>query len=529
MPAEGDCGMATRTSLGANGRLAVAILGAAGVIGAGYLVWRGGGPATEQAANAPVIEAAVPTPVSAPEAAPAAPVEKLAVAPEATPEPVAETAVVAEPAAETEVEPTAEPAADPAAEPVPTPVDVTVDTWRVAADGAATVAGRAPPDALVRILVDGTAVAEARVTGSGEFAALFTLPANPDPSLMTLVAVLADGSEVAMKAAIALGPIAGPSVAVAAVDPGVVPAEAPVAAEPPAAVMLTDEGAVVLQDAGPAETGSVAEVSIDTIAYTASGAVQLGGRALPGAFVRIYLDNAPIQTVLVPESGRWLTTLNEAAPGLHTLRADQLDDAGKVTSRFETPFKRETLEALAAATAVVAKPEAAAVVEPVAEPASPEVAVPDGTSVAVDTAVATPEPAVQPLAEAAAEPMAIAPEAAPTANTAADVAPAPVAEVAATAPASEPAAAPAPAPEPVAEAEPQPAAAPAALTEPLPAPKVAVPVTVTVQPGYTLWGIAEGQLGEGVMYVQVYEANKDRIRDPDLIYPGQVFTIPAMQ
>ena len=64
---------------------------------------------------------------------------------------------------------------------------------------------------------------------------------------------------------------------------------------------------------------------------------------------------------------------------------------------------------------------------------------------------------------------------------------------------------------------------------PWPAPKVAVPVTVTVQPGYTLWGIAEGQLGEGVMYVQVYEANKDRIRDPDLIYPGQVFTIPAMQ
>ncbi len=54
-------------------------------------------------------------------------------------------------------------------------------------------------------------------------------------------------------------------------------------------------------------------------------------------------------------------------------------------------------------------------------------------------------------------------------------------------------------------------------------------MTVTVQPGYTLWGIAEGQLGEGVMYVQVYEANKDRIRDPDLIYPGQVFTIPAMQ
>ena len=29
------------------------------------------------------------------------------------------------------------------------------------------------------------------------------------------------------------------------------------------------------------------------------------------------------------------------------------------------------------------------------------------------------------------------------------------------------------------------------------------------------------------MYVKVFEANKDQIRDPDLIYPGQVFVLPA--
>ena len=28
------------------------------------------------------------------------------------------------------------------------------------------------------------------------------------------------------------------------------------------------------------------------------------------------------------------------------------------------------------------------------------------------------------------------------------------------------------------------------------------------------------------MYVQVFEANRDKIRDPDLIYPGQVFAVP---
>ena len=50
--------------------------------------------------------------------------------------------------------------------------------------------------------------------------------------------------------------------------------------------------------------------------------------------------------------------------------------------------------------------------------------------------------------------------------------------------------------------------------------------TRTVQPGATLWAIAEERYGSGVLYVNVFEANKDRIRDPDLIYPGQVFILP---
>ena len=48
----------------------------------------------------------------------------------------------------------------------------------------------------------------------------------------------------------------------------------------------------------------------------------------------------------------------------------------------------------------------------------------------------------------------------------------------------------------------------------------------TVQPGATLWAIAEETLGNGIYYVQVYEANADLIRDPDLIYPGQIFRMP---
>ena len=49
---------------------------------------------------------------------------------------------------------------------------------------------------------------------------------------------------------------------------------------------------------------------------------------------------------------------------------------------------------------------------------------------------------------------------------------------------------------------------------------------VTVQKGDTLWAISRDRYGDGVLYVRVFEANRDHIRNPDLIYPGQVFRIP---
>ncbi|MBT3139941.1 LysM peptidoglycan-binding domain-containing protein [Ruegeria litorea] len=49
---------------------------------------------------------------------------------------------------------------------------------------------------------------------------------------------------------------------------------------------------------------------------------------------------------------------------------------------------------------------------------------------------------------------------------------------------------------------------------------------VTVQKGDTLWAISRQRYGDGVLYVKVFEANRSSIRDPHLIYPGQIFTIP---
>ena len=49
---------------------------------------------------------------------------------------------------------------------------------------------------------------------------------------------------------------------------------------------------------------------------------------------------------------------------------------------------------------------------------------------------------------------------------------------------------------------------------------------VTVQKGDTLWAISRERYGDGLLYVRVFNANRDHIRNPDLIYPGQVFAIP---
>ena len=49
---------------------------------------------------------------------------------------------------------------------------------------------------------------------------------------------------------------------------------------------------------------------------------------------------------------------------------------------------------------------------------------------------------------------------------------------------------------------------------------------VVVQPGNSLWRIARRAYGRGAQYTIIYEANADQIRDPDLIYPGQIFDVP---
>lgn len=467
--------MSAWSGLGPGTRVVVLAAGGAVAVGLGYLGWQSTRP--------------VPTPpVTAERAAEnAGPVaaSNSATAPVAAPEPAADSA------------------AAPAALDPPQIDPPKIDTWRVAPDGQALVAGLGDPAAKVDVLIDGVVVATGDATPSGQFVILFTVAPTKQPSLMQLAMTLADGTVIESDDVVALGPVAGPQLALSTPEPAPTDADdvepapesaalesaAPEAAAdtttdapPPAAVLLSEEGPVVLQSATPG-SGEGASVMIDSIAYAPSGDVQVGGYGMSGAGVRLYLDNAETAMASVDDSGRWLVTLTDTPPGIYTLRVDQLDQSGKVTSRFETPFKRETREALAAVADAGSAPAPAADAAPAAEPAV--------------------EPVAEPATETAAAPAA---EPAPMDAAPALAGPAPPAE------------------------EPQPAPDLTAAVDdatPTPTPVSApAPVTITVQPGFTLWGIAQERYGDGVLFVQVFEANADKIKDPNLIYPGQVFTVP---
>ena len=337
---------------------------------------------------------------------------------------------------------------------------------------------------------------------------------------------------------------------------------APATPAAPTVLLSNKEGVRVLQAPGAATT----EVTLDSISYSDTGVVQLSGRGDAGDFVRIYLDGTPVALAEIADTGAWETDLDEVASGLYTLRVDQVDAAGSVVSRVETPFKREALERLAAARAAVAAGAIAAEgaatgdagqqtgqTRQSARSAPQQVA---GSQALTDTPEATPSTRAQVVSGASAqsnEPEPTGPTgeqyiadasansdlsgrgtgfsgtssgtttqtsaqttAQTTAPNMAQGQPATSDNPAAVAPVSSPT---------------RSAAAPddpAAPTGPGATPNVAPTVTqVTVQPGSTLWAIARKSYGEGILYVRVFEANKRLIRDPDLIYPGQVFTVPT--
>ncbi|MDO7699737.1 MAG: LysM peptidoglycan-binding domain-containing protein [Planktomarina temperata] len=435
----------------------------------------------------------------------------------------------------------AEAATDTPAEPLSSQLSAPkFDVVRIEDDGSALIAGQADGRGHVILSVDGVEQAEARadLSGTGQFVIFAFIPSTGDQQSLKLHLYAEDGSGPVVSAqtvfvAPATAAAAATDSTAALVQEEVTVSESPdTAAETdteteadtetetdteietgtgtetastdvaspeakadkaPATVILADEDGVrVLQDGAP--SAAKPAVTIDTISYSSNGDVILGGRGQAGNFVRIYLDNQFLATSKIAADGYWALELSDIEPGIYTLRVDELNAAGDVVSRAETPFKREAAEELAELMAAGTETE-----EPSAEGPSESAA---ETQVVDAEALASVEP------EAADDPQTEEVVTQEEFNVQAEVA-----EL-----------------NPQGEqssdggslaVEGQPADTASVLRTPSKKFRVR-----TVQPGSTLWAIAKESYGAGIEYFKVFEANKERIRDPDLIYPGQVFEIP---
>ena len=146
----------------------------------------------------------------------------------------------------------------------------------------------------------------------------------------------------------------------------------------------------------------VGKLSVDVVDYDDLGQLSIGGQAPAQSQLNIYLSNQFVGQVKANDKGQWLLNLKKpVAPGLYTLRVDQVSPEGKVLARVAFPFTRS----------------------------KPITSMQSGAF-------------------------------------------------------------------------------------------------VIVQPGNSLWRIARRKYGTGFQYTVIYEANKEQIKNQDLIYHGQIFALP---
>lgn len=402
----------------------------------------------------------------------------------------------------------------------------TFDTVRVEKTGEALIAGRAAPGSEVVVKLDGQEIGKTVANDDGAFV---LVPEKPLPSGSGAITIEATGKgdlkSVASNESVAVIVPEGQQqqALVAVVSPD---APTKVLQKPEALA----EAPKATEEQPAAEQKPAKLVSIEAVDYDATGNIVFSGQGDKGNTARIYIDNNFLGDAPVGDDGRWSYSATADIPqGVHTLRVDGLDAKGSVLNRVEVPIFREDQTKVAAAT------------PPATEQPKTEQPKTDQPSAAAEV-TETPAPAEKAVAEQPAEPAQPAQTVTEAQKTEPSVtAEAPAAEQPAgqqnTTVAEQPAKTEEPAPAQTAET-----AAPASSQETSQQSQDTVAATapdasaaaapkegrIVIQPGNNLWRISRVLYGNGNKFTMLYEANKDQIRNPNLIYPGQVFRTPEV-
>ena len=437
-------------------------------------------------------------------------------------------------------------------------------------NGEAVIAGRAAAGSSLELLVNGQVHDRTTADSSGAFV-FVPKPLPPGNYDISLRATTPDGkvmvsnrsvvATLRSKDGLPVAPPAAPDVRTAG------PPEAP-----PSAAVVPHSPPASPQTKPPAEvasrlTSKDGEIRIEAIEPEEGGGLFVSGRAAPGSRVRLYMNDGYIAMCTTSPEGRVSFSIRSGVrPGNYRIRLDQMSASNSVVSRVEVPFRAPTTLAASAPPAppqmLASPPESVAPQQPVPEPAlAASIASPAQTR-----GVMNEKPALSPAtsesspslpASAGPRPKALASgsvnepptrSAGPVPNGPSPVAPAQQAKSQASS-------------EPVQAATP-PAAKPDTLTaqrdkkdvqspeisepksEPKAdnnsAPRITLPIsdrhdaivipsidTRLIVRGDNLWRISQATYGFGQRYTVIFGANHDKIRDPDLIYPGQMFVLPS--
>ena len=432
------------------------------------------------------------------------------------------------------------------------------DLLRAEPNGSVVIAGRAEAGAEVEIVSGSSVLAKAQAGPAGDFAAVLDEPLKPGEHNIVLRARSKDNvAATSLETAIVSVPTAKSGQVVALVQqPGepsrliTVPepqapqpkesaGETDARADPPASGAETSgQGGGTAPSAGAGEgsgNGSaapvVAEAKPDVPAGTDAGKEQapagsgeastenpeapeeaapfieaveidgrdvfVAGRAKPESMVRVYANDVLLGQATASPEGRFLIEAERDLPvGDYIVRADVLaDDEGTVVARAAVPFERHEGEKIAAVApqarsgsaaageGAEKRPQAGGTTDGQASAGSalPEAQVPAGTAANADGAA--------------------------SAGSASDVRD----RIAATGSKG---------------LEDDTRAERRALSETVSPALEPVDGSVIIRRGDTLWHISRRVYGRGIRYTTIYLANQDQIRDPDRIWPGQIFTVP---
>ena len=296
---------------------------------------------TSPAPPAPQLEPAL---VPAPPAEPQAPVQPPVQAQPQAPE------VVAQPA----VAPPSEPPTPPAPPPPAAPIQPSFDIVRVEPSGDTIIAGRGAPKSRVVLSEGPRVLVETDSDANGEFV-LIPPAFRPGDHLLNLR--VGEGAQEALTSLVV-------SVPTSASDKTL------------ATVVERDQPTRVLSEGGAKPATPAGMVSVRTVEAGEEGAFFASGIGPPGATVRLYLNEAFVADVKTAPDGTWTLRVERGmSPGHYEVRADLVEEGGKVAARAQAPFDYPRQEASKAAAPAEPIPAPALVAPAAQEPPGPGVAV----------------------------------------------------------------------------------------------------------------------------------------------------------